>query len=268
VRLFLKRTRKGKMSPLPTGLGKEFASETATVNGITLHYIRGGNGPAVILIHGFPQDWFEYHAIMPRLAKQFTVIAIDLRGVGGSTAAPDGYDAANMAEDVYQLAAVLKLERVYLVGHDIGGMVAYAFVRRYPQVTHGSWRLIMKRNTALGVLGMFALSLSVYTDAQQPATFHGEISDSQCALNVHSLSRSHEEMLKSKSGAAGANAASCSLYCIQHLGGKFVLATKQHVYHLDDQELLRNFVGERVKLHGILGNPYLGIISGLPVIRA
>ena len=127
-----------QMSPTVTGLGKEFASESATVNGITLHYVRGGEGPAVILIHGFPQDWFEYHAVMPRLAKQFTVIAVDLRGVGGSTAMPDGYDAANMAEDVHQLAASLKLEHVYIVGHDIGGMVAYAFVRRYPQATRGA----------------------------------------------------------------------------------------------------------------------------------
>jgi hypothetical protein len=129
----------GKMSPLATGLGKEFASETATVNGIKLHYVRGGKGPALILIHGFPQDWFEYHAIMPRLAKQFTVIAVDLRGVGGSTATPGGYDAANMAQDVHQLAAALKLDRVYIVGHDIGGHVAYAFVRRYPEATRGGY---------------------------------------------------------------------------------------------------------------------------------
>src|ERR1700686_534213 len=110
----------GRTSPLATGLGMEFASETATVNGTTLHYVRGGKGPAVILIHGFPQDWSEYHTIMPRLAKQFTVIAVDLRGVGGSTATSGGYDAANMAEDVHQLASVLKLERVYIVGHDLG----------------------------------------------------------------------------------------------------------------------------------------------------
>jgi pimeloyl-ACP methyl ester carboxylesterase len=82
------------------------------------------------LIRGFPQDWFEYHAIMPRLAKQFTVIAVDLRGVGGSTATAGGYDAADMAEDVHQLVSTLKLERVYIAGHDIGGMVAYGFVRR------------------------------------------------------------------------------------------------------------------------------------------
>src|ERR1700730_10853271 len=88
-----------KMSPLATELGKDFASENMTVNGTSLHYVRGGKGPAIILIHGFPQDWFEYHAIMPRLAKRFTVIAVDLRGIGGSTATPNGYDAANMAGD-------------------------------------------------------------------------------------------------------------------------------------------------------------------------
>jgi len=79
-----------KASPVATGLGKEFASENATVNGTSLHYVRGGKGPGVILIHGFPQDWFEFQAIMPRLAKRFTVIAVDLRGVGGSTATPGG----------------------------------------------------------------------------------------------------------------------------------------------------------------------------------
>ena len=110
-------------TPVKTLIGEGYVSETAEVNGTTLHYVRGGHGPAVILIHGFPQDWFEYHAIMPRLAKQFTVIAIDLRGVGGSTAAPDGYDAATMAEDVYQLALTLELQGIYVVGHDIGGMV-------------------------------------------------------------------------------------------------------------------------------------------------
>ena len=79
-----------QIDPLATELSKDFRSETATVNGIKLHYVRGGKGPAVILIHGFPQDWFEYRAIMPRLAKQFTVIAIDLRGVGGSTTTTGG----------------------------------------------------------------------------------------------------------------------------------------------------------------------------------
>lgn len=92
----------------------------------------------------------------------------------------------------------------------------------------------------------------IYAAAQEPATFKGEISDSQCALNVHSLTKSHEEMLKSKSGAAGHNAATCSIYCITQLGGKFVLTSKGHVYHLDNQDLPRRFVGQKVKLRGTL----------------
>jgi pimeloyl-ACP methyl ester carboxylesterase len=75
---------------------------------------------------------------MPRLAKRFTVIAVDLRGIGGSKATPGGYDAANMAEDIEQLVAALKLQHVYVVGHDIGGQVAYALVRRHPQDLRGA----------------------------------------------------------------------------------------------------------------------------------
>lgn len=118
-------------------LGAGLVSLTASVNGTTLHYVRGGTGPAVILLHGFPEDWFAYHRVMPLLAKHFTVVAVDLRGIGGSAATPDGYDAANMAKDVYQLVARLHLEHVYVVGHDIGGMVAYAFVRLYPESSRG-----------------------------------------------------------------------------------------------------------------------------------
>lgn len=123
--------------PVLATLGPGFVSDTAQVNGTTLHYVRGGTGPAVILLHAFPQDWYEYHRVMPRLARQFTVVAVDLRGIGGSAVTTDGYDAANMAEDVHQLAERLHLEHVYVVGHDIGGMVAYAFARRYPETSRG-----------------------------------------------------------------------------------------------------------------------------------
>jgi pimeloyl-ACP methyl ester carboxylesterase len=118
-------------------LGGGFVSGTAQANGTTLYYVRGGTGPAVILLHGFPEDWYAYHRVMPLLAKQFTVVAVDLRGIGGSAVTAGGYDAANMAEDVHQLVERLHLEHVYVVGHDIGGMVAYAFARRYPETSRG-----------------------------------------------------------------------------------------------------------------------------------
>jgi pimeloyl-ACP methyl ester carboxylesterase len=123
--------------PAVAALGSGFVSDTARVNGATLHYVRGGTGLAVILLHGFPEDWYAYHRIMPELAKQFTVVAVDLRGLGGSIPTEGGYDAANMAEDIHQLAEYLHLEHVYVVGHDIGGMVAYAFTRLYPESSRG-----------------------------------------------------------------------------------------------------------------------------------
>jgi alpha/beta hydrolase fold len=95
---------KQHVDPAVAKLGVGFASRTANVNGAKIHYVRGGTGPAVFLVHGFPQDWYAFHKIMPRLAKSFTVIAVDTRGVGGSTAPPGGFDATNIAGDIHQLA--------------------------------------------------------------------------------------------------------------------------------------------------------------------
>jgi pimeloyl-ACP methyl ester carboxylesterase len=119
------------------GLGDAFVSGTANVNGTTLHYVRGGVGPAVILLHGFPQDWYAFRRIMPRLAANFTVVSVDMRGVGGSAVIADAYDAATVAEDIRQLAAELDLGSIYFVGQDNGGIVAYTFARLYPQTTRG-----------------------------------------------------------------------------------------------------------------------------------
>lgn len=115
-----------------------FTSASAEVNGITLHYVRGGSGPTLLLVHGFPQDWYEWRGVMSRLATTFTVIAVDLRGVGRSDAPSDGYDAATMAEDLHQLVEQLHLEPIYIAGHDIGGWVAYAYARLHPDTTSGA----------------------------------------------------------------------------------------------------------------------------------
>jgi predicted alpha/beta-fold hydrolase len=105
-------------------LGSGFVSDIARLNGATLHYVRGGAGPAIILLHGFPEDWYAYHRIMPQLAKQFTVVAVDLRGIGGSAATAGGYDAANMAEDVHQLA-----EHLHCSTFTWSGMISVAWLR-------------------------------------------------------------------------------------------------------------------------------------------
>jgi pimeloyl-ACP methyl ester carboxylesterase len=118
-------------------LGEAFTSGTGNVNGTTLHYVRGGRGPAMILLHGFPQDWSVFRRIMPRLARIFTVVAVDLRGIGGSPVTPSGYDAATLADDIHQLATHLGLKGLYVAGHDNGGMVAYALARLHPEAIRG-----------------------------------------------------------------------------------------------------------------------------------
>ena len=103
-------------STLPEQLGSGFESKFAHVNGTQLHYVRGGSGPAVVLLHGFPEDWYEFRLVMPRVAKSFTVVAVDLRGVGESASSETGYEAANLAEDVHQLIVSLGLKQVYVSG--------------------------------------------------------------------------------------------------------------------------------------------------------
>jgi hypothetical protein len=85
---------------------------------------------------------------------------------------------------------------------------------------------------------------------QTSRVFRGEISDSQCALNVHSLTRSHQEMLKSKS--MGGTSTTCSMYCIEHLGGYLVLSIGNDVYRLDRSDLVHGFEGRRVVITGVL----------------
>jgi hypothetical protein len=81
-------------------------------------------------------------------------------------------------------------------------------------------------------------------------TFTGEIGDTQCAMNVHSLDKSHKEMLKVKS--VGKTAADCTLYCIKNRGGRFVLQYKDKVYRLDKPELVEPYAGQKVRVIGIL----------------
>lgn len=115
-----------------------FTSALAEVQGSSLHFVRGGSGPAIILLHGFPEDWAAYQAIMPRLAQRFTVIAIDFPGIGRSAPPSHGYDAASLAAQIHGLAEVLRLDQPYVVGHDLGAHITYAYVRRFLEALRGA----------------------------------------------------------------------------------------------------------------------------------
>lgn len=109
----------------------------------------------------------------------------------------------------------------------------------------------MKRAAICCAAGILALASAAY--GQNMQNFRGEISDSQCAMNVHSLTRSHLEMLKSKSMGGTSN--TCSMYCIEHLGGYLVLSSGKDgkdVFRLDRADLVHGFEGQKVKVTGVL----------------
>ncbi|MBV9179473.1 MAG: alpha/beta hydrolase [Nitrososphaeraceae archaeon] len=109
-----------------------FSHNTASVNGIQLHYVIGGHGNPVVLLHGWPETWYAWHKVMPALAKNYTVIAPDLRGLGDSSKPPTGYDGKTVAEDIHQLVTKLGFKTIFLVGHDIGTQVAYSYAAAHP----------------------------------------------------------------------------------------------------------------------------------------
>jgi pimeloyl-ACP methyl ester carboxylesterase len=112
-----------------------FTEQKVKVNGIGINYVRGGHGPALLLIHGYPESWYEWDDILPALAAHYTVVAPDLPGAGLSDApaVEADYTKKAIAEDIYALMVKLGLSHdVSVVGHDIGTMVAYSYAAAHP----------------------------------------------------------------------------------------------------------------------------------------
>ncbi|WP_250574282.1 alpha/beta fold hydrolase [Nonomuraea sediminis] len=113
-----------------------FRHEFADVDGVRMHYVTGGSGPPVVLIHGWPQTWYGWWPIMPALAKNHTVYAVDLPGLGDSTGSPTGYDKATLARYVHTLiAGRLGVRDARVVGHDFGAAVAFQYASQFPDDT-------------------------------------------------------------------------------------------------------------------------------------
>ena len=110
-----------------------FSHRMSTVNGTQMHYVIGGQGDPVVLLHGWPETWYAWHKIMPALAKNYTVIATDLPGLGDSSKSLTGYDGKAIAEYIHQLISQqLGFKRIFLVGHDIGAQIAYSYAAAHP----------------------------------------------------------------------------------------------------------------------------------------
>ncbi|WP_326762539.1 alpha/beta hydrolase [Streptomyces phaeochromogenes] len=118
---------------LPDGFTDVFTSRLVEVNGLRLHAVTGGDGPALLLIGGWPQTWYAWREVMPALARRHTVVAVDSRGAGLSDKPDDGYDAGTLSADLVALMAALGHDRFDVVGHDIGTWTGYALAADHPE---------------------------------------------------------------------------------------------------------------------------------------
>src|SRR5271169_2097480 len=109
-----------------------FVSRDVNVEGVMLHYTTGGDGPALVLLHGYAETSRMWTPILPVLGAKFTVIAPDLPGIGDSSIPADGMDMKTAAIRIHALVRSLGIEKAKVVGHDIGLMVAYAYAAQFP----------------------------------------------------------------------------------------------------------------------------------------
>jgi pimeloyl-ACP methyl ester carboxylesterase len=103
------------------------------VRGVRLHVAEAGEGPPLVLLHGWPQHWWEWRRLIPRLARSYRVLAPDLRGWGWSDAPPGDYAKSTVAADVLALLDAEGIDRARLVGHDWGGYIAFLLAVEHPQ---------------------------------------------------------------------------------------------------------------------------------------
>jgi pimeloyl-ACP methyl ester carboxylesterase len=111
---------------LPAGFTDTFTSRYVDTGQLRLHAVTGGEGPPLLLIHGWPQTWYAWRMLMPTLAEDFQVVAVDQRGIGLSGNPQEGYDTGTLAGDLVALMEVLGHRRFALYGTDTGMPIAYA----------------------------------------------------------------------------------------------------------------------------------------------
>jgi len=117
---------------LPAGFTGTFTSRYVDTGDLRQHVVTGGEGPPLLLVHGWPQTWYAWRLVMPDLARDFQVIAPDQRGIGLSGRPKDGYDTGTLAADLAALMDALGHERFAVAGHDTGMWIGYALAADHP----------------------------------------------------------------------------------------------------------------------------------------
>jgi pimeloyl-ACP methyl ester carboxylesterase len=117
---------------LPAGFTDTFTSRYIDTDELRQHAVIGGEGPPLLLVHGWPETWYAWRLMMPALAADFEVIAVDQRGMGLSDKPQDGYDTGTLAGDLVALMDALGHQRFAVVGHDTGFAISYALAADHP----------------------------------------------------------------------------------------------------------------------------------------
>jgi len=153
-----------------------YQSQTANVNGVKIHYLKAGTGKTpLVLLHGFGDTSQMWIPLFGEFSKDYTIIAPDLRGLGDSSRPPSGYDKKTAAVDIHGLVKSLGYERIDLVGHDIGLMVAYAYAAQYPNEVN---KLALLEAPIPGIGDVWE---KIYND---PRLWHFHFVDSQMSLDL------------------------------------------------------------------------------------
>ncbi|MGZ9112561.1 MAG: alpha/beta fold hydrolase [Rhodoplanes sp.] len=111
---------------------RTFESRHIDSDGVRLHAVTGGQGPPLLLVHGWPQNWYAWRLLMPALAQDFEVIAVDQRGIGLSDKPAEGYDTGALAAELVRMMSALGHDRFAVVGHDTGFAIGYALCADHP----------------------------------------------------------------------------------------------------------------------------------------
>jgi len=117
---------------LPEGFTGTFTSGYVDTGDLRQHVVTGGDGPPLLLVHGWPQTWYAWRLVMPALARDFSVVAPDQRGTGLSGKPADGYDTGTLAADLVALMDALGHRRFAVAGHDTGMWIGYALAADHP----------------------------------------------------------------------------------------------------------------------------------------
>ncbi|WP_233405063.1 alpha/beta fold hydrolase [Actinotalea solisilvae] len=136
----------------------------AAVNGTELHYVSAGStGSPVLLVHGFPETWWAFHEVVPRLATRHRVVAVDLRGFGDSSHGDGPYDSATSAQDLHELVAHLGAGPVHLLAQDISGGTAFRLAATHPEDV---------RSLTAVEMGLAGFGLEAFADVRAGGSWH------------------------------------------------------------------------------------------------